>query len=250
MRGLDENALRALAIALSKSKDMIKSPCRFSALFLRYALHPHKPCGLLAVAATATAALPRQSRSSSSTSHERCLEDTTLRQIFDLHNVWLQFSRHTISDLARPSRGLFQNQYLTDPLGFLKYAQITQKKCQKIVDSVLSAASVDAYTAIPRQLDLLSDSLCRVLDIADFVRCTHPDVRYQEAAIQAYAFLFDYMNVLNTTPGLNTQLRMAMSTQEASGSWNEEEKMVAQILLRDFSNSAIDLPADKRLRFG
>ena len=232
-----------------RSKDMIKSPCRLSIPLLRYPLHPHKPCGLLAVAATATAALSKQSRSSSTTSHERCLEDTSLRQIFDLHNIWLQFSRHTTSDLARPSQGLFQNQYLTEPSGFLKYAQITQKKCQKIVDSVLSAASVDAYAAIPRQLDLLSDSLCRVLDVSDFVRCTHPDVRYQEAAIQAYAFLFDYMNVLNTTPGLNAQLKKAMSTQEASGSWNEEEKMVTQILLRDFSNSAIDLPVEKRLRF-
>ena len=228
---------------------MIKSPCRLSTLLLRHALHPHKPCGLLAVAATATAAFTKQSRSSSTTSHERSLEDTTLRQIFDLHNVWLQFSRHTTSDIARPSQGLFQNKYLTEPSGFLKYAQITQNKCQQIVDSVLSAASVEAYAAIPRQLDLLSDSLCRVLDISDFVRCTHPDVRYQEAAIQAYTFLFDYMNVLNTTPGLNAQLRKAMSTQEASASWNEEEKMVAQILLRDFSNSAIDLPAEKRLRF-
>lgn len=117
------------------------------------------------------------------------------------------------------------------------------------MDGVLSAASVEAYVAIPRQLDRLSDSLCRVLDIADFVRCTHPDTRYQEAAIQAYAFLFDYMNVLNTTPGLNAQLRKAISTHEALGSWNEEEKMVAQILLRDFSNSAIELPGEKRRRF-
>lgn len=122
-------------------------------------------------------------------------------------------------------------------------------KCQKIVDGVLSAASVEAYAAIPRQLDLLSDSLCRVLDISDFVRCTHPDARFQEAAIQAYAYLFDYMNVLNTTPGLNAQLRKAISTHEASGSWNEEERMVAQILLKDFANSAIELPAEKRLRF-
>lgn len=231
-----------------RSKDMINLPCRLSTPSLRNALHFYTPRGLLAAAATATAG-PKQSRFSSTTSHERSLEDTTLRQIFDSHNDWLQFSQHHISDLARPSRGLFQNQYLIEPSGFLKYAQVTQKKCQKIVDDVLSAASTEAYAAIPRQLDLLSDSLCRVLDIADFVRCTHPDAQYQEAAIQAYAFLFDYMNVLNTTPGLNAQLRKAISTHGASGSWNEEEKMVAQILLRDFSNSAIELPAEKRRRF-
>lgn len=224
---------------------MIKSPCRLSTPLLRRLLHSHTPRGLL----TPIAAGPRQSRSWSTTSHERSLEDTTLRQIFDAPGVWRQFSQQDTSDLARPSRGLFQNQYLTEPSGFLKYAQVTQMKCQKIVDGVLSAASVEAYAAIPRQLDLLSDSLCRVLDISDFVRCTHPDARYQEAAIQAYAYLFDYMNVLNTTPGLNAQLRKAISTHEASGSWNEEERMVAQVLLKDFANSAIELPAEKRLRF-
>ena len=228
---------------------MIKSPCRLSTPLLHRALHSYAPRGLLAVAATVTAAGPKQSRSSSTTNHERILEDNTLRQIFDAHNVWLQFSQQHTSDLSRPAGGLFQNQYLTEPSGFLKYAQATQKKCQEIVNSVLSAASVKAYAAIPRQLDLLSDSLCRVLDISDFVGCTHPDTRYQEAAIQAYAFLFDYMNVLNTTPGLEAQLRKAISTHEASGSWNEEEKTVAQILLRDFSNSAIELPAEKRRKF-
>lgn len=131
----------------------------------------------------------------------------------------------------------------------MKYAQITKQRCQKIVDSILSTSSTEAYAAVPRQLDLLSDTLCRVLDTADFVRCTHPDVRYQEAAVQAYAFLFDYMNVLNTTPGLNAQLKEAISNPEASKEWSEEEKMTAQILLRDFSNSAIDLPASKRRRF-
>ena len=240
---------RGLAIRLYRNKDMIRSPCRLPTPLLQRTLRTYTPRGLLAPAATPIATGPKQSRSSSTTSHERSLEDTTLRQIFDAHNFWLQFSQQHTSDLARPSRGLFQNHYLTEPSGFLKYAQVTQKKCQGIVDSVLSAASVEAYAAVPRQLDLLSDSLCRVLDISDFVRGTHPDPRYQEAATRAYALLFDYMNVLNTTPGLNVQLKKAISTHQASGSWNEEEKMVAQVLLRDFSNSAIEMPAEKRRRF-
>ena len=224
---------------------MIKSLCHLSIPFPRHALPSRR---LLAVATTATAGF-KQCRFSSTTSHERSLEDTTLRQIFDTHHTWLEFSQLHTSDLARPSRGLFQNRHLTKPSGFLKYAQVTQKKCQEIVDEILSAASTEAYRAIPRQLDLLSDSLCRVLDVADFVRCTHPDTAYQKAAMQAYAFLFEYMNVLNSTPGLNAQLRQAISTHEASGYWNEEENMVAQILLRDFSNSAIELPVAKRRRF-
>lgn len=227
---------------------MILSPCRLSTPCLRRALHSYTPRSLLAVVATPIGGTKR-SRLSSTTSHERSLEDNALRQIFDDHNAWLQFSQQRASDLVRPSRGLFQNHYLTEPSGFLTYTQVTQKKCQEIVKNILSADSTEAFAVIPRQLDFLSDSLCRVLDIAEFVRCTHPDTRYQEAAIQASAVLFDYMNILNTSSGLYSQLKKAISINEASGSWNEEEKMVAQILLRDFSNSAIEFPVEKRRRF-
>ena len=228
---------------------MIKSPCRISTLLLRHVHHSYIPRGLFAVPATVIVVRPKSNWFSSTPNHERSHEDTTLRQIFDDHNFWLHFSEHQASDLTKSPRGLFQNQYLTEPSGFLKYAQVMQSRCRKIVDNVLSAASIEAYAAIPRQFDLLSDSLCRVLDISDFVRSTHPDARYQEAAVQAHAFLFDYMNVLNSTPGLYAQLKKAVSTDEASGSWNEEEKLVAEIQLRDFSRSAIDMPVEKRQRF-
>lgn len=105
------------------------------------------------------------------------------------------------------------------------------------------------YISIPRRLDLLSDLLCRVLDTADFVRAAHPDTQFQAAAAQAYNYLFEYMNVLNTTPGLKSQLQKATFTPEIAKAWSKEEKTVAQILLKDFAQSAIDLPQAKRQRF-
>lgn len=144
---------------------------------------------------------------------------------------------------------LFQNKFLTRPNHFLEYAQITQKKCQKIVEDVLSTTSVDEYIALPKKLDLLSDLICRVLDVADFVGAAHPDVRFQQAAAQVYSYLFEYMNVLNTTPGLHAQLLKALSTPEIANAWDEEEKIVAEILLRDFAQSAIHLPEQERRRF-
>lgn len=148
-----------------------------------------------------------------------------------------------------PKCGLLQNLHLTEPKGFVKYAQLTVARCQKIVEFVLSASSAEDYIALPRKLDLLSDSLCRVLDTADFVRATHPDVRFQDSATQAYTYLFQYMNVLNTTPVLNAQLKKAVATAEVAGAWSDEEKMVAQILLKDFAQSAINLSKDERKNF-
>ena len=176
-------------------------------------------------------------------------DDRNLREIFDSPSFWHEFSRGSRPGIGAPRPALLQNIFLTEPNGFLHYGRITQIRCQKIVDELLSASSTEDYISIPRKFDLLSDSLCRILDVADFVRAVHPDVRFQRAAVQVYGSLFEYMNILNTTPGLNDQLRKASSIPEIARAWNEEEKSVVQILLRDFSQSAIDLPQDKRDRF-
>ena len=183
------------------------------------------------------------------TSHGRSLNDFALRQIFDSANFWHDFSQKSASGTSKFHCGLLQNHFLIEPRGFFRYAEVIKADCQQIAEDVLSASSVFDYIAIPRKLDRLSDSLCRVLDIADFVRAVHPDVRFRNAAIQSYTYLFEYMNVLNTTPGLERQLQRAVSDPEVAKVWSEEERTVAHILLRDFARSAIHLPRDKRDRF-
>ncbi|KAL9034643.1 MAG: hypothetical protein Q9214_006955, partial [Letrouitia sp. 1 TL-2023] len=175
-------------------------------------------------------------------------DHVTLRKIFDSHSFWKDFSTKG-STLAPSRKGLFQNHYLTHPNGFLDFSNATLEKCRKVVAKVVHASSIDELKSIPRDLDRLSDLLCRVLDVADFVRATHPNLAFQEAASQAYGIMFEYMNVLNTTPDLKTQLEKAVMTPEAKDSWNEEETMVADVLLKDFSKSAIDLPQHKRASF-
>ena len=222
---------------------MIRSVCRGPWIAIRQLAHRVPRCRLVSVASQAT--VDYQPTIASESSHN----DRILREIFDSHSAWRDFSHQSIPSIKRTSKGLFQNRYLTEPQGFLLFAQDTQQRCQKIVNAVLDASSTEEYQALPRQLDLLSDSLCRVLDISDFVRATHPDTRFQEAAAEAYAFLWEYMNVLNTTPGLNTQLQKAVSTAEVRSTWSDEEMTVTQILLKDFSNSAINLPQREREQF-
>jgi intermediate peptidase len=141
---------------------------------------------------------------------------------------------------------LFRNRHLTRPEGFAEFANVTLEKCQSIVASVLACNTIEGYKRMVRDLDRLSDLLCRVIDLSDFVRNVHPDRRIQAAATQAYTAMFQYMNVLNTTQGLNDQLQKASSIPEVQASWNEEEKTVAAILMRDFSKSAIDLTDQDR----
>ncbi len=176
-------------------------------------------------------------------------DDRTLRNIFDSQDVWREFSSSSKVGLKGKNIGLFQNQYLVDAEGFERFAHANLRKAKMIVDKVLGASSVHEYKSIARDLDRLSDMLCRVIDLSDFVRATHPDERIQYAAYQAHAMMFEFMNVLNTTTGLNEQLGRALENSEVTSSWSEEEMVVAKALKRDFTKSAISLPKAMREKF-
>ena len=173
-------------------------------------------------------------------------DDTTLRQIFDSPSAWLSFSG---SAKSKPRVGLFRNAYLTKPEGFLAFAQVSLARAQAIVQRVLTASTLPEYQDIVRDMDRLSDLLCRVIDLSDFVRVTHPDRQMQAAASEAWATVYQYMNQLNTTTGLNEQLGKAIANPEVTAAWTEEERVVAEILKLDFSKSAVNLPQHSRDRF-
>ncbi|KAK0791894.1 Mitochondrial intermediate peptidase [Friedmanniomyces endolithicus] len=199
--------------------------------------------------AAAAAAVADDYRPASRAAPSIAHDDRTLRQIFDSPHVWKEFSSKKKHHYRGKSAGLFQNRYLTHPEGFQDFAAVTLTKCKRIVAAVLSYQTNDELKRVARALDRLSDLLCRVIDLSDFVRSVHPDRKVQAAASQAYASMFEYMNVLNTTTGLNDQLKRAAAIPEVYNSWSEEERTVAAILIKDFSKSAIDLAEIDRQAF-
>lgn len=171
-------------------------------------------------------------------------DDEALRKVFNNQSFWQDFSLQ-----AKTSSGLIGNRHLTDPHGFQRFAESSLERCKQLVDRTLAATSTEEYVRLPRDLDRLSDLLCRVIDLSDFVRTIHPDQKVAMAAHGSYSIMFQYMNQLNTTTGLNRQLRKAWNMPEVQAQWTREEKMVAVILMKDFSKSGIDLPDSSREEF-
>lgn len=176
-------------------------------------------------------------------------DDILLRQIFDSPPTFRGLLQPLLQSAGRNNVGLFRNKYLTSPQGFLTFADITLARASKLVDKVTNASTVADYKTLVRDLDRLSDLLCRVLDVSDFVRITHPDVKIQEAASMAWSKVYMYMNRLNTSTALSDQLGKALANPEVMGSWNEEEQTVAKLLQQDFKKSAIHLPKEYRDAF-
>ncbi|KAI1090615.1 mitochondrial intermediate peptidase-like protein [Rostrohypoxylon terebratum] len=176
-------------------------------------------------------------------------DDSLLRQIFDSPPTFKDFAKPFFKVMSRENVGLFRNKYLTSPQGFLTFADVTIRKAQKVVYKVLNTSTLEEYKGIVRDMDRLSDLLCRVLDVSDFVRVTHPDPKIQAAASEAWSLVYQYMNQLNTETGLSDQLGKALANPEVANSWNEEELTVAKLLQQDFMKSAIHLPKQSRDRF-
>ncbi|KOS19340.1 Mitochondrial intermediate peptidase [Escovopsis weberi] len=177
---------------------------------------------------------------SASTRHD----DAVLRELFDAPSG-RSFARFSLER----SQGLFKNRYLTSPDGFLVFARKNLDKATRIVQRVLAASTTREYQGLVKDLDRLSDLLCRVLDMSDFVRMTHPDARFQQAAADAWSMVYEYMNQLNTMTGLCDQLGEALARPEVTSTWSDEEKIVAELLKLDFMKSAVNLPKEARDRF-
>ncbi|KAK6538981.1 Mitochondrial intermediate peptidase [Orbilia ellipsospora] len=169
-------------------------------------------------------------------------DDALLRAIFDDPSTFASFN-----SVRKPETGLFQNRFLNHPNGFAQFANICLQRAQKVVERVSAATKPAEQYKVIRDLDLLSDLLCRVLDLADFVRNTHPEPAFVQAADLAFTNVYEYMNVLNTTTELYDSLKRTMD--ERGYQLKEDERSVGRTLLADFEKSGINLPQSSKQKF-
>ncbi|KAI9598495.1 hypothetical protein BDF19DRAFT_237329 [Syncephalis fuscata] len=172
--------------------------------------------------------------------------DHDLRELFDCEPTANATSSNVTGFL---STGLFGDDRLATPDGFRQLTEESLARSRRLVAIIRSADTDVALKDAVRRLDELSDALCSVLDLAEFVRHVHPDRRYVEEAHRAYERLFSFMNTLNTDTGLYETLRRLLTNRDVANKLGEEERRVAQLFLRDFERSGIHLPSTHRRQF-
>lgn len=161
-----------------------------------------------------------------------------------LKTVFDQSVKSKISKAA--PAGLFGNPYLTSPKGLKKFSNETLQLAKSLTTHLLTASKPDEYI---RDLDRLSDMLCRVIDLCEFIRVTHPDSKYVSVAEDAHNQMFEYMNVLNTSKDLYTKLENVLNTPKVWNQLSEEEKSVGKLLYVDFKKSGIDMDDESKSQF-
>uniref|UniRef100_A0A4W3I342 Mitochondrial intermediate peptidase n=1 Tax=Callorhinchus milii TaxID=7868 RepID=A0A4W3I342_CALMI len=142
-------------------------------------------------------------------------------------------------------KGLFGVSELSTPAGF----QMVQEKALKETEELVEQACVTPPgPQTVKIFDKLSDSLCRVADLADFVKVAHPDPAFRHAAEDTCMTIGTMVEKLNTNIELCTSLKHLLDNKEIMDSLDPETRRVAELFMFDFEISGIHLDEEKRKR--
>ncbi|CAG5102396.1 Similar to MIPEP: Mitochondrial intermediate peptidase (Homo sapiens) [Cotesia congregata] len=148
----------------------------------------------------------------------------------------------SVNNLSRKTSGLFGVPELTTAEGF------TELKSQAINDSdrlIEEAVGHGRTRKMVQIFDDLSDSLCRVADLAEFIRMAHPDQKYALAAEDTCLAVSGIVEKLNTHRELYTSLSKVVASGDIVPT-SEIDNHVSKLFLFDFEQCGIHLPENLR----
>lgn len=143
-----------------------------------------------------------------------------------------------------PTTGLFGIPQLQDSYGFEQLKNEALKEGDELVKKALKHGSQPELVDI---FDELSDVLCRVADLAEFVRMSHPDKDICTAAEETSLAISAFVEILNTDRALYNAMKSLLTEQ--GHKLNDDARQVAELFLFDFELSGIHLDEEKRKKF-
>ncbi|XP_076621467.1 mitochondrial intermediate peptidase [Colletes latitarsis] len=145
-------------------------------------------------------------------------------------------------NLSKNQTGLFGIPELKTPEGF----SILKDQAMIQTDILIAeATSKNRKRKIVEIFDDLSDALCKVADLAEFIRIAHPDKQFIKAAENACIFISGIVEKLNTHCELYNALRYAVNNGDIQETSIVDDH-VAKLFLFDFEQCGIHLPESER----
>ncbi|KAK2881393.1 hypothetical protein Q8A67_018661 [Cirrhinus molitorella] len=146
-------------------------------------------------------------------------------------------------DLFQQNVGLFGVPELSSLEGF---EVVQDRALQETEQLVEKACHCPPGVQTVEIFDKLSDSLCRVADMADFIKVAHPDPSYREAAERTCISIGTMVERLNTNVELCKSLKDLLDNEEILSKLDPETRRVAELFMFDFEISGIHLDKKKR----
>ncbi|KAG7484481.1 hypothetical protein MATL_G00049810 [Megalops atlanticus] len=151
--------------------------------------------------------------------------------------------QHRRLDLFERNVGLFGVPELSTPAGF----EIVESRALKETEQLVRRACSSPPGALTVEtFDQLSDSLCKVADLADFIKVAHPDPAFREAAERTCINIGTVVEKLNTNVELCKSLKNLLDNKDVLDTLDPDTRRVAELFMFDFEISGIHLDEKKR----
>ncbi|GKY90606.1 hypothetical protein MPSEU_000034200 [Mayamaea pseudoterrestris] len=182
----------------------------------------------------------------------RQLEDGTRRAQASA-NPSSSYIRRQLTRQFSSVTGLFSIPNLIKPSDFLRAAYEAAEDCNRFRDALalrcLTPLSTRSQaTQILYELDLISKTVCNVIDAAELCRSVHVDPVWRDAAQKAFDALAHYIAELNSDERLYHALKQVTGNQPLFQQLSEEEQRFAGLLQAEFERDGIQLPEAQRAR--
>uniref|UniRef100_A0A8C2XK36 Mitochondrial intermediate peptidase n=1 Tax=Cyclopterus lumpus TaxID=8103 RepID=A0A8C2XK36_CYCLU len=152
-------------------------------------------------------------------------------------------AHHKRPNVFEKNVGLFGVPELSCPAGFQAATEKALKNTERLVER---ACSCPPGVETVESFDRLSDGLCKVADLADFVKVAHPDPAFREAAEKACIDIGTVVEKLNTNVELCKSLKILLESPDIVAQLDPDTRRVAELFMFDFKISGIHL--DDKLR--
>lgn len=177
----------------------------------------------------------------------KCRGFSTVARLSPLADAFNLHSSSPNLKSKKGSTGLFCIPELIEANGFQKLVDGSLKDCYALFQEAISEGRQRKIVQI---LDDISDTLCRVADLADCMRMLHPDENYRLAASRACQAVGEFVEDLNTNEYLYGASKRA--TQQNSSrisadlSMDAVDKRVLDLFVADFELSGVQLQDSHR----
>lgn len=139
--------------------------------------------------------------------------------------------------LTKENVGLFNIPELTSYEGFY----VLRDKCKNVTEELIEEATKPhRKRKMVEIFDDLSNSLCKVADLAEFIRLAHSSATYAKAAESACCAVSGLVERLNTDIDLYNSLENVVKNGDTIQT-NDTDDHVAKLFLFDFEQSGIHL---------
>ncbi|XP_055837539.1 mitochondrial intermediate peptidase [Episyrphus balteatus] len=149
---------------------------------------------------------------------------------------------HKRINLTRNDVGLFNLPELKSFEGFYLLKDNVGNKTDDLIQEAISQNRSRKMVEI---FDELSDSLCKVADLAEFIRIAHPQSKYSHAAEEACITISGIVESLNTHKPIFKALQGVVENGDIMPT-TEIDRHVAKLFLFDFEQCGIHLPESER----